>query len=139
MFRKSFWTSKKRTQQVQQKRNNFVFASAQHARQRISRVRHGHGNQVLNSTSAGASTVDVYIQREMGDEEFVFEDPDYQMTANAPPHAAPTGDMDLEKGNGFRTEIVRSDSAFPVVIEDDDEDGGRSAGSGDTRSSQSRR
>lgn len=69
----------------------------------------------------------------------MFEDPDYQMTTHMPPHAAPeatSGDIDLEKGNAITTEVFRKDSAFPVVSRDGDEAG--SAGSGDTRSEQSR-
>ncbi|KAF2623090.1 hypothetical protein BU25DRAFT_462242 [Macroventuria anomochaeta] len=137
MFRKSFWISRKPAQQVQQKRNNYMFASAQRARQRLSRVR--NGNQVLNSTSAGPSTIDIYIQLELSDAGFVFEDPDYQMTSNLPPHAAPritSGDMDLEKGGAFTTEIMRQDSSFPRVADESDEgDAGRSG----SRPSQSNR
>ncbi|KAF3050611.1 hypothetical protein E8E11_010081 [Didymella keratinophila] len=87
MFPKSFWTNAKPVQQVQQKRNNYVFASAQRVRQRLSGRQ--YGNQILNSTSAGASTIDVYIQREFDDRQFVFEDPVYQMTSVLPPHGAP--------------------------------------------------
>lgn len=114
-----------------------MFPSAQRVRQRLSGRR--PGNQILNSTSAGASTIDVYIQRELGDQEFVFEDPDYQMTSVITPHAAPAvtlGDIDLEKGNAFPVEITRKDSAFPRI--QDESDAGESAGSGDTRSSNSR-
>ena len=95
---------------------------------------------MLNSTSAGPSTIDIYIQREFGDQDFVFEDPDHQMTGVLPPHGAPDvalGNIDLEKGNTFSVEITRKDSAFPRI-----EDGiavGDGAGSGETRSSQSRR
>lgn len=94
---------------------------------------------MLNSTSAGASTIDVYIQRELGDQEFVFEDPDFQMIGVLPPHGAPEvalGDIDLEKGNAFSVEVARKDSAF--LRKGDAINAGDSAGSGDTRSSQSR-
>lgn len=134
MFRKSFWTNAKPVQHVQQKRNDY---SARRIRQRLSGRR--HGNQILNSTSAGASTIDGYIQRELGDQESVFEDPDYQMTSVLPPHGAPEvtlGDIDLEKGKAFPAEITRKDSAFPRMGDESDE--GESAGSGDTRSSNSR-
>jgi hypothetical protein len=137
VFRKSFWTGAKPVQQVQQKRNNYVFASAQRVRQRLSGRR--HGNQILNSTSAGASTIDVYNQCELGDQEYVFEDPDYQMTSVMPPNGAPEvmlGDMDLEKGNAFPVQITRKDSAFPRA--GDESDAGDSAASGGTRSSNSR-
>ena len=137
MFRKSFWIGAKPAQQVQQKRNNYVFAPAQRIRQRLSGRR--HGNQILNSTSAGASTIDVYIQRELGDQEFVFEDPDYQMTSVVPPHGAPEvtmANIDLEKGNAFPVQITRKDSALPRI--GDESDAGESGGSGDTRSSNSR-
>jgi len=137
VFRKSFWTNAKPVQQAQQERNNYVFVSAQRVRQRLSGRR--HGNQILNSTSAGASTIDAYVQRELGDQEFVFEDPDYQTTSVLPPHGAPEvtlGDIDLQKGNALPVEIIRKDSAFPRM--GDESDAGDSAGSGDTRSSQSR-
>ncbi|KAF2993034.1 hypothetical protein E8E13_000226 [Curvularia kusanoi] len=138
MFRYSFWTSKKATQEVQQRRrNNYVFASAQRVRQHFNRSR--RGDHVLNSTSAGASTLDSYIQRELGEEDFVYEDPDYQMTSIAEPPPAPgfaMGDADLEKGGAFYTEIARKDSALPRL--DNGYGGAGTASSGDTRSSQSR-
>jgi len=138
MFLKSFWTSKKPTPEVQQKRRNYVFPSAQRVRQHFNRSR--PGDQVLNSTSAGASTIDSYIQRELGEQEFVFEDPDYQMTSQIPPPDAPdcvTGEIDLEKGGAFPTHITRKDSAMPRLESGRGSRGG-SASSGDTRSSQSR-
>lgn len=117
-------------------RNNYILASSQRVHQHLSWRR--HGNRILNSTSAGASTINVYIQRELGDQEFVFEDPDYRMTSAIPPHAAPEvtlSDIDLEKGNAFPVKITRNDSAFPRMEEESG--AGESAGSGDTRSSNS--
>ena len=61
------------------------------------------------------------------------------MTGVVPPHGAAEvtlGDIDLEKGKVFPVEMTRKDSAFPIVGDEIDEGG--SAGSGDTRSSQSR-
>ena len=136
MFRKSFWFNEK-VPQIQQKRNNYMFASARRVRQRFSRPQ--NRNQVLNSTSAGVSTIDVYIQRELGDEQFVFEDPDYQMTSNPPPHTSlqiTAGEVDLEKGGAFKTEITWTDIGFPRAV--GGSEAGGSAGSGDTRSSGSR-
>jgi hypothetical protein len=82
-------------------------------RQRLHRSQ--NRDQVLNSTSAGASIVDVYIQRELGDEEFVFEDPDYQAMSDLPHHdeVRQGGDVDLEKGRTSKTGITRTDSGFP--------------------------
>jgi hypothetical protein len=137
VIRRSFWKNAKPFRQVQQKRNNYVFASAQGVRQRLSERQ--HGDQILNSTSAGASTTDVYIQRELGNQNFVFEDPDYQVTGVLPAHGAPEvtlGDIDLEKGDAFPGEITRKDSGFPRT--GDKSDASKSAGSGDKRSSISR-
>ncbi|KAJ4982897.1 hypothetical protein SVAN01_11599 [Stagonosporopsis vannaccii] len=136
MFRRSFWTSKKRTQQAQQKRNTFLLVSARHARQRIHKLR--HANQILNSTSAGPSTIDVYVQRERGDEDFVFEDPDYHVATNMWPCGAPgvgRGDVDLEKANAVRTEVVSGESDSAIVA-DGGGDAGGGAGTGGTLSSQ---
>lgn len=86
------------------------------------------------------STIDVYIQRELGDEQFVFEDPDYQITGGLPHHDAQElamRNVDLEKGGAYTEEITRKDSTFPILDDENDEVG--RAGSGDTRSSQSRR
>lgn len=94
---------------------------------------------MLNSTSAGASTIDGYIQQELGDQELVFEDPDYQMISNVP-HATvgyTTGDIDLEKGGAFPTQMSRKDSALPR-LEGGCERAGSSS-SGNTCSSHSRR
>jgi hypothetical protein len=138
VLRRSFWTPKKPTQEVQQRRHNYVFASAQRVRQHFHISR--RGEQVLNSTSAGASTIDSYIQRELGEQEFVFEDPDYQITSQIPPPAASdcvAGEIDLEKGGAFPTHIARKDSAMPR-LEDGRESRVGSVSSGDTRSSQSR-
>ncbi|KAG9199004.1 hypothetical protein G6514_009189 [Epicoccum nigrum] len=139
MFRRSFWTTRSPTPEVQQRRHNYVFPSAQRVRQHFNRSR--PGDQALNSTSAGASTIDSYIQRELGEQEFVFEDPDYQMSSHIPPPTAPdfvVGAIDLEKGEMFPTHIARKDSAMPR-LEDRRGSRGGSASSGDTRSSQSRR
>ena len=136
MFRRSFWTTKKPTPEVQQRRHNYLFPSAQRVRQHFNRSR--PGDQVLNSTSAGASTIDSYIHRELGEQEFVFEDPDYQMTSPPVVPDCVAGEIDLEKGGAFPTHIARKDSAMPRLDDGRGSRGG-SASSGDTRSSQSRR
>ena len=140
MFRRSFWTTKKRpTLEAQQRRHNYLFPSAQRVRQHLHISR--RGEQVLNSTSAGASTIDSYIQRELGEQEFVFEDPDYQMSSHVPPPAASdgvVGEMDLEKGGAFPTNLARKDSAMPRVEDRRGSSRGGSMRSGDTRSSESR-
>lgn len=136
MFRKSFWTSRKPVQ-AQQKPKKYVFASVQRTHQRFGRAQ--NRNLALNSTSAGASTINVYIQRELGDEEFVFEDPDYQMTNGQPSNPIPEvvlENIDVEKGNMVQNEITRMDSGFPRAEDISDRGGDTSCGG--SQSSQSR-
>ncbi|KAH6639127.1 hypothetical protein C7974DRAFT_387910 [Boeremia exigua] len=116
MFRRSFWSINKPGPEVQQRHSRYMFNSARRARMRLSRAH--RGNQALNSTSAGASTLENYVQRELGDHESVFEDPDYQMVTNMPYHATEQvtpADIDLEKGNAIKSTTVRKDSAFPNI------------------------
>ncbi|KAF1930457.1 uncharacterized protein M421DRAFT_418776 [Didymella exigua CBS 183.55] len=141
MFCKSFWTNTKSMQQVRQTRNNYMFASAQRARHRLSGRR--FGNQILNSTSNRTSTIDVYIQRELGDAEIVFDDPDNQMTSVSPARSTlevTQGDIDLEKSGAFSTEMPRKDSAFPSLPDAyvDANDEGKSVSAEDKGPSQSR-
>lgn len=75
----------------------------------------------MNSTSAGATTIDLYVQRELGDEELVFEDPDYQMTASLPPHSSQH--IDLEKNVVYRTDIARTDSGYPRRVSEGNDGG----------------
>lgn len=65
--------------------------------------------------SAGASIIDVYIQRELGDDEFVCEDQDYQMTGILPPYGTPEailGKIDLEKGGAFASRLLGRTARF---------------------------
>lgn len=91
-----------------------MFLSVQRVRQRLSRAE--HGNQVLNSTSAGPSTIDVYVQQETAGEDCVIEDPDFQVVADVQVRTGADtcgGNSDLEKGVAFPTQIGRKDSAMP--------------------------
>lgn len=109
----------------------------QQVRQHFGRAR--NRNQALNSTSAGASTINDYVQQELGEEELVFEDPDYQMTNGQPSDAMPDAvleNIDVEKGNVVQNEITRMDSGFPRVFDISDRGGDTSCDG--SQSSQSR-
>jgi hypothetical protein len=76
----------------------------------------------------------MYIQQELGDQEFVFEDPDYQMTSDPIQSAvlqSTAGEINIETGGAFQAEIMRTDSGFPKI----GSHVGSSAGSDDRRSS----
>lgn len=70
------------------------------------------------------TTIDAYIQRELGDEEYVREDPDYQMTSRPPlPLLGHTSeDSDLEKGGASRSEITSTDCGFQMDANGCDDD-----------------
>ncbi|KAF2124348.1 hypothetical protein P153DRAFT_390382 [Dothidotthia symphoricarpi CBS 119687] len=78
LFRRSFWGKPDPAGHAHRHANNYLFPTIQHARRRGSRYR--IHDDVLNSTSAGASTVDNFNYDEHGrQEEYVFEDPDYRV------------------------------------------------------------
>lgn len=63
------------------------------------------------------------------------------MSSHVPPPAASdgvVGEMDLEKGGAFPTNLARKDSAMPRVEDRRGSSRGGSMRSGDTRSSESR-
>lgn len=73
----------------------------------------------------------MYIRQGLAGEEPVFEDPDFQVTANIPPWTASddvSGHVDLEKGNEFPARIVRKDSAMPRADEHSSAGGSSSSG-----------
>jgi len=72
LFRRSFWRGSNRSANNLQKRFRTP-APVQRVRQYLSRSRNG---VVLNSTSAGASTINAFAREQMGEDE-VLEDPDY--------------------------------------------------------------
>ncbi|UPX12133.1 uncharacterized protein EKO05_0002700 [Ascochyta rabiei] len=137
LFRRSFWTRSRAPAPVQQEHARYNFASVRRARQRLGRSQ--NRNQVLNSKSPGVSTVDGYIERELGGEEFVFADPDHQVHATAGPPCSAAGGaagrLDLEKGGAFSRKIDRTDGGFPRV--EGGCDGGESAGCSESRSARS--
>ncbi|EMD64596.1 hypothetical protein COCSADRAFT_88406 [Bipolaris sorokiniana ND90Pr] len=117
LFHRSFWANQK-PHPANRSNRNYVFASAQRARQRFTKARnHSH---VLDSTSAGASISNASMQHATMKQEYVgknniLNNLRYEVASNQPrndQHGSGMetisviqnlGELDIEKGEAFLT------------------------------------
>ncbi|EUC43976.1 hypothetical protein COCMIDRAFT_99370 [Bipolaris oryzae ATCC 44560] len=103
LFRGSFWAIRKR-HPANRSNRNYVFASAQRARQRFRKAR--NRSHILDSTSAGASISNASMKHAPIKQEYVgnnntLENPRYEVTSNQ--------SQDDQHGSGLETiSIIRS-------------------------------